>query len=117
MKTLSNDNKRLVPPTQQARVLELLWIKYGGSFVLSGILGYSRTTLNAWKRITQKVPLLEVGKVSRALKVRDFLLNYTEVLSFYGEGDTWKSVVMESGKFDNKELKYIFSGKPPVEKK
>jgi|GEM_PF-6104635 len=106
--------KRKNPPTQQARVLEVLWKKFGGSYVLARQLKLSNSMLNAWKRVTKKVPLTSVGKISRELGVSPFLLNYVEVLEFYGKGPDWEKLILDSRVFTDQQRSYILAGKAPI---
>lgn len=105
--------KRAKLKTQQARVLELLWDKYG-SYRLAGQLNYkSKTLLNVWKRTTGCVPLHEVGVIARHLRINKYLLNYEQVYRYEGKGNTFDFYIKDSELFDTHQMEYIFKGTPP----
>lgn len=107
-----NTREKKIPPTQQGRVLELLWVNLGGPKPVAELLGKSNSICNAWKRITAKVPMKNVMEVAEKLDVSPLLLNYKEVSRVQNSKLSWKEVIEKSGMFDAKDLKYIYEGLP-----
>lgn len=113
-KSVINPRKQKAPLTQQGRVLELLWKKKGGPQNISRSLKKSPSTCNAWKRVTQKVPLKHTRQVSILLKVSPYLLNYVDYRHLE-KLPSWETVIKESKLFSDSEMTYIFKGKSPDE--
>lgn len=79
-----------------SRMLHCLITMFGGPTEFGKLIGETLQTVIVWRR-RGAVPFRKVGKVSRAVKVPPYLLNYSEVLAYSSEGiPSWESAVKKS---------------------
>ena len=106
----ARQKKRLY--SSQARFLEVLWKQFGGITLAAKKIQVSRQLLLNWK-LDSKVPLEWCGKVSKALSISIYALNYEEVSELlYGkETPDWKDLVKKYVHDECKE--YVLNGNFP----
>ena len=99
----------------QSLLLQALWQKHGGITEVSKKTKVPRQQLVNWK-LRGRVPLEQVGRVSRGLNILKEGLNYDQIFDFNGYGSSWKWVVEQYG-FDKAIEKKILAGKNPEKAK
>lgn len=79
----------------QSMLLEAIWNKHGGATKVAELIHEIPQALVNWK-LRGQVPLEKVLKVSEALNVSPYALNYTgyKAIQPTGEHISWQSVVM-----------------------
>lgn len=75
--------------------LDLLWKNKGGVSSLARELGIHKQQLINWRR-RGEVPPQYLGKISRALLVDVYLLNYWFCVDFFGMQVSWENIVGDS---------------------
>lgn len=96
--------KKEISDTTQLKVLRDILKDKHTAELLEDVLGITKITLSSWIYTLKHVPLVHVGKVSRLLCISPFVLNYKQVLDFYGEGPSFEEVIKKCKYFSEVDL-------------
>jgi hypothetical protein len=92
-------------------LLRYIWLQHGGVDAVGRIFEMQSQHFVNWQR-AGKVPLKNVGKIARKLKINKYALNYDGVFELLGAGPSWEEVVNLVVK-DEKAAKTILKATPP----